>query len=84
MIIDEIEFSKLEENETLNGYSLIRWLSHESAPQWIYNYDCSLDTNQIVQNSERELFSWVRQQSVSITNHRYGNTGFSPVSIEIM
>ena len=25
-----------------NGYSLIRWLSSESAPQWIYNYDFSL------------------------------------------
>jgi len=35
-----------------------------------------------VQDHQRELFSWTREQSVSITNHRYGNIGFSPVSIE--
>jgi len=82
LTIDEIEFSKLEDNDSLDKYSLVRWLSIEPAPEWIYKYDFSLDTNQIVQNSQRELFSWVREQSVSITNHRYGNIGFSPVSIE--
>ena len=81
-IIDEIEFSKLEDNDSLDKYSLVRWLSIEPAPEWIYKYDFSLDTNKIVQNSQRELFSWVREQSISITNHRYGNIGFSPVSIE--
>ena len=82
MTVDEIEFSKLEDNDSLDKYSLVRWLSREPAPEWIYKYNFSLDTNQIVQNSQRELFSWVREQSISITNHRYGNIGFSPVSIE--
>ena len=84
LTIDEIEFSKLEDNGSIDKYSLVRWLSREPAPEWIYKYNFSLDTNHIVQNSQRELFSWVREQSISITNHRYGNIGFSPVSIEIM
>jgi len=81
--IDEIEFLKLENNDSLNKYSLVRWLSREPAPEWIYKYNFSLDTNHIVQNSQREIFSWVREQSISITNHRYGNIGFSPVPIEL-
>ena len=83
MTIDEIEFSKLEDNNSMDKYSLVRWLSREPAPDWIYKHNFSVDTNHIVQNPQRELFSWTREQSVSITNHRYGNIGFSPVSIDI-
>ena len=79
--IDEIEFSKLEDNDSIDKYSLVRWLSTEPVPEWIYKYNFSVDTNHIVQNPQIELFSWVRQQSISITNHRYGNIGFSPVFI---
>ena len=82
MIIHEIEFSKLEENDSIDKYSLVRWLSKEVIPEWIYEYNFSVDANHIVQNPHRELFSWVREQSISITNHRYGNIGFSPVSVE--
>ena len=64
-------------------YTLVRWLSVKSPPEWIYKYNLSLDTNHIVQNPQKELYSWVREQSISITNHRYGNIGFSPVSIDI-
>ena len=81
LTVDEIEFSKLEDNDSIDKYSLVRWLSREPAPEWIYKYNFSLDTNHIVQNSRIEIFSWVREQSISITNHRYGNIGFSPVSI---
>jgi len=80
--INEINFSQLEDNESLNTYSLVRWLSNKSVPHWIYKFEFSIDTSQIVQNAQRELNSWVREQSVSITNHRYGNIGFSPVFIE--
>ena len=80
--INEIDFSQLEDNESLNTYSLVRWLSNKSVPHWIYKFEFSIDTSQIVQNAQRELNSWVREQSVSITNHRYGNIGFSPVFIE--
>ena len=81
LTVDEIEFSKLEDIDSIDKYSLVRWLSREPAPEWIYKYNFSLDTNHIVQNSQREIFSWVREQSISITNHRYGNKGISPVSI---
>ena len=84
LTVDEIEFSKLEDNDSIDKYSLVRWLSREPAPEWIYKYNFSLDINHIVQNPRREIFSWVREQSISITNHRYGNIGFSPVSIELM
>jgi RHH-type proline utilization regulon transcriptional repressor/proline dehydrogenase/delta 1-pyrroline-5-carboxylate dehydrogenase len=82
MTIDEIKYSKLEDNDFIHKYSLVRWLSKDPAPEWIYKYNFSIDTNHIVQDHQRELFSWTREQSVSITNHRYGNIGFSPVSIE--
>ena len=83
LTIEEIEFSKQEDNDLMDKYSLVRWLSREPAPEWIYKYNFPVDTNHIVQNPQRELFSWVREQSISITNHRYGNIGFSPVSTEI-
>ena len=83
MTIDEIDFSKLEDNDSMYKYSLVRWLSIDKAPEWVYKYNFSIDTNHIVQDHQRELFSWTREQSVSITNHRYGNKGFSPVSVEI-
>jgi len=83
VFINEIEFSKLEDNDSLKAYTLVRWLSSEPVPEWIYKYNFSVDTNHIVQNPQKELFSWVREQSVSITNHRYGNIGFSPVSVDI-
>ena len=78
--IDVINFSELEETQSLNKYSSIRWLVDKSVPQWIYNYSFSIDTNPIVQNADREFHSWVRQQNVSVTNHRYGNVGFSPIN----
>ena len=83
MTIDEIEYSELEDNNSIEKYSLVRWLSKASVPEWIYKYNFSVDTNHIVQNPQRELFSWAREQSVTITNHRYGNIGFSPVFIDI-
>ena len=78
--IDVINFSELEETQSLNKYSSIRWLVDKSVPQWIYDYSFSIDTNPIVQNADREFHSWVRQQNVSVTNHRYGNVGFSPIN----
>tara|TARA_B100000700_G_scaffold163178_1_gene180602 strand:+ start:2681 stop:5992 length:3312 start_codon:yes stop_codon:yes gene_type:complete len=79
--IDIIQFSELEDEEYLNIYSTLRWLNSKSTPSWIYKYNFSVDTNPIVQNAQREIFSWSIEQNVSITNHRYGNTGFSPVGI---
>ena len=77
-----INYSELEDSQSLNQYSSIRWLVDKPVPDWIYNYSFSIDTNPVVQNADREFHSWVRQQNVSITNHRYGNIGFSPINID--
>ena len=78
--IDTVTFSNLEEDEGLSRYSNVRWLSSKPVPIWIYKYNFSVNTSKVVQNTERELFFWTREQNISITNHRYGNIGFSPVS----
>ena len=78
--IDTVKFSNFEDDERLSKYSTVRWLSSKPVPIWIYKYNFSVNTSKVVQNIERELFSWTREQNISITNHRYGNIGFSPVS----
>ena len=64
--------------EDLDNISKIRWLSTNKPP---YEYQYMIDKLPITQNPQREFLVWVQEQSVSITNHRYGNTGFSPVVI---
>ncbi len=70
-------------NDDLNTYQKIRWLTKSYIPIELFELNASIDNSKITQNPEKELLSWVREQSVSITNHRYGNTGFSPVKIVI-
>ncbi len=81
--IDILQFSALEEEEYLKKYSTLRWLNSKPAPNWIYKYNFSVDTSPIVQNADRELSSWSKEQNVTITNHRYGNVGFSPINIDV-
>lgn len=57
----------------------VRWLSSECAPvAELLELGISTDTRSIAQNVKVELPRWLREQSVSITNHRYGNIGAGP------
>ena len=39
----------------------------------------ALDETPVVPHGRLELLRWVREQSVSVTNHRYGNVGAAPL-----
>ena len=75
VLVKEFQDFKLDE---LDNISKIRWLSTNKPP---YELQYMIDKLPITQNPQREFLVWIQEQSVSITNHRYGNTGFSPVVI---
>jgi len=75
VFVKESQDFRLEE---LDNISKIRWLSINKPP---YEYQYMIDKLPIIQNSQREILVWIQEQSVSITNHRYGNTGFSPINL---
>ncbi len=57
----------------------VRWLSNELLPASVLlNKGISADTRPIAARGDVELPRWVLEQSVSITNHRYGNVGAGP------
>ena len=59
--------------------SKVRWLSGESAPSVeLLDRGISLDSRPIAQSGGVELTRWLREQSIAITNHRYGNIGAGP------
>ncbi len=57
----------------------LRWLSNEASPTLeLLNRGVSVDTRPIVGAGHVEVPRWLLEQSVSITNHRYGNVGAGP------
>lgn len=59
--------------------SKVRWLSGEIAPAVeLLDRGISLDSRPIAQSGGIELTRWLREQSIAITNHRYGNVGAGP------
>ena len=57
----------------------VRWLSAENAPTLEFlNKGISLDSRPLAARGDVELPRWLLEQSVSITNHRYGNVGAGP------
>ena len=59
--------------------SKVRWLSGEIAPAVaLLDRGISLDSRPIAQTGGVELTRWLREQSIAITNHRYGNVGAGP------
>ncbi|NBY38733.1 MAG: aldehyde dehydrogenase family protein [Actinobacteria bacterium] len=59
--------------------SKVRWLSGETAPAVeLLDRGISLDSRPIAQTGGVELTRWLREQSIAITNHRYGNVGAGP------
>jgi RHH-type proline utilization regulon transcriptional repressor/proline dehydrogenase/delta 1-pyrroline-5-carboxylate dehydrogenase len=57
----------------------VRWLIDESAPTHaLLSKGISIDRRPLAQRGEIEMPRWLLEQSVSITNHRYGNIGAGP------
>jgi RHH-type proline utilization regulon transcriptional repressor/proline dehydrogenase/delta 1-pyrroline-5-carboxylate dehydrogenase len=57
----------------------VRWLSQEIAPSLeLLEKGISVDTRPVASRGDVEMPRWLLEQSVSITNHRYGNVGAGP------
>lgn len=57
----------------------VRWLSAETPPTLEFlAKGISVDRRKIAQRGDVEMPRWLLEQSVSITNHRYGNIGAGP------
>jgi len=66
--------------ERASGIDKIRWLSQEVAPNLeLLERGISVDTRPVASRGDIEMPRWLLEQSVSITNHRYGNVGAGPV-----
>ena len=60
-------------------FNRVRWLSIEAAPIFqLLKRGISCDPRAIAQRGDIELSRWFLEQSVSITQHRYGNTNAGP------
>lgn len=75
--------ARIESDEDLLARDLapdkIRWLSTSTPPILKFlEAGISVDTRPLVQNGAVEMPRWLLEQSVSITNHRYGNVGAGP------
>ena len=71
----------LAEESTLDMtiFEKIRWLStNKKIPTHIFNSGATVDERGMTQSGSQELLCWVKEQSISITNHRYGNVGAGP------
>jgi RHH-type proline utilization regulon transcriptional repressor/proline dehydrogenase/delta 1-pyrroline-5-carboxylate dehydrogenase len=67
-----------EDNE-IGDCEKVRWLSRNPAPTVeLLERGISLDRRPIAARGEIEAPRWLLEQSVSITNHRYGNVGAGP------
>jgi RHH-type transcriptional regulator, proline utilization regulon repressor / proline dehydrogenase / delta 1-pyrroline-5-carboxylate dehydrogenase len=57
----------------------VRWLSREDAPSAaLLERGVSVDRRELAQAGAVELSRWLLEQSVAITNHRYGNVHAGP------
>lgn len=57
----------------------VRWLAHSTPPTLRFlEKGISVDSRPLAQNGAVEMPRWLLEQSVSITNHRYGNVGAGP------
>ena len=57
----------------------VRWLSNEEAPTLaLLERGVSVDRRELAQAGAVELSRWLHEQSVAITNHRYGNVHAGP------
>ena len=57
----------------------VRWLSSETPPHVaMLRLGMSIDVRSIADSVGVEMPRWLQEQSISITNHRYGNVGAAP------
>lgn len=87
-VIDYIEWvsqlvgTRIEFNDgklPIGNCSKVRWLSNEPAPiAELLSRGISVDTRPVAARGDVETPRWLLEQSVSITNHRYGNVGAGP------
>ena len=76
-----IKESLLNEDITLDIsiFEKIRWISSDKEiPRYIFSSGVTVDDRDLMQSGSQELLCWVKEQSISITNHRYGNIGAGP------
>jgi RHH-type proline utilization regulon transcriptional repressor/proline dehydrogenase/delta 1-pyrroline-5-carboxylate dehydrogenase len=63
----------------ISSVDKVRWLTKESAPTLeLLAKGISVDRRPLAQRGDIEMPRWLLEQSVSITNHRYGNIGAGP------
>ncbi|MBI3429211.1 MAG: bifunctional proline dehydrogenase/L-glutamate gamma-semialdehyde dehydrogenase [Actinobacteria bacterium] len=81
--IENYPSARIESEEDLLARDLaldkVRWLSATTPPTLaLLNQGTSVDSRPLAQNGAVEMPRWLLEQSVSITNHRYGNVGAGP------
>ena len=60
-------------------FEKIRWLSGDKEiPRHVFTSGVTVDERELIQSGSQEFLCWVKEQSISITNHRYGNVGAGP------
>ena len=65
--------------DRLSGIDKVRWLDNQTPPTLeLLNNGISVDSRPIAARGDIEMPRWLLEQSVSITNHRYGNVGAGP------
>jgi RHH-type proline utilization regulon transcriptional repressor/proline dehydrogenase/delta 1-pyrroline-5-carboxylate dehydrogenase len=65
--------------DRLSGVDKVRWLGSQAAPTVeLLKKGISVDPRPIAARGDIEMPRWLLEQSVSITNHRYGNVGAGP------
>ena len=82
-LVDTYPSARIETEEELlarvAGKDKVRWLSAETPPTVeLLRRGVSVDPRPLAQNGGVEMARWLLEQSVSITNHRYGNIGAGP------
>jgi RHH-type proline utilization regulon transcriptional repressor/proline dehydrogenase/delta 1-pyrroline-5-carboxylate dehydrogenase len=73
----------VESSEEFAGHAMefdrVRWLSAEVPPVYeLMKNGISCDRRPITSRGDIEISRWFLEQSVSITQHRYGNTNAGP------
>ena len=78
-IISEDTLLSPDSNLDLSLFEKIRWTAtSQEIPTQIFSSGATVDERGLSQNGKQELLCWVKEQSISITNHRYGNIGSGP------
>ena len=78
-IISQDTLLSPDSNLDISLFEKIRWIAmSQEIPTQIFNSGATVDERGLSQNGKQELLCWLKEQSISITNHRYGNIGSGP------